>query len=368
MENSGENTEPRYAGFPMRLGAAIVDGMAILFAYVAFFTLFWLIAYPNMSSQQFLLTCLDTLLPVVYILVYFYQYITSGSGKSPGKRLFGLEVVDLQHGPISKKRAALRSLFFLVDTTILGLGHLFFLFNRKKQTLHDRLAGTCVVRSKAAKNPSQIAIVMMCALAVFFLSRSYLGLYVQLFSIPTTSMEPTVLMGDHVLIDKYWPNQNEPEQGDVVVFKYPQNKSTLLLKRCIATAGQVVEMRNDNCYIDGKAEGRYELLDQTIDEFTAEPIRHVRVITESGPGYTLRFFVSPLREREPLGPITVPEGYCFVLGDFRDNSADSRHWGFVPYENIIGLAGVVYYSSDSRNQRWDIRPKYRWERFGKVIM
>jgi signal peptidase I len=154
--------------------------------------------------------------------------------------------------------------------------------------------------------------------------------------VPTGSMEGTILVGDHLFLDKmlYGPeipllNRRMPRlktihRGDIVVFRYPLNPDETFLKRVTAVGGDMLEVRNGRLFVNSQA----------VDE----------------PYVVHRF---PLRSaHEHVGPIEVPPGNLFVMGDNRDNSSDSRDWGFVPVENVIGEPLFVYWSYDAPTSRW----------------
>ena len=157
---------------------------------------------------------------------------------------------------------------------------------------------------------------------------------VEAYKIPSGSMEDTLLVGDFLLANKFiygsriplinyrLPAIKEPKQGDVVIFKYPQNPKVNYIKRCIATEGQVVEIKNKVIYVDGKV-----FPNPPVSKFTdrnSEPAQF-----------------SP---RDNFGPYKVPQGYLFVMGDNRDNSYDSRFWGPLERELVLGKAMIIHWS------------------------
>jgi signal peptidase I len=180
------------------------------------------------------------------------------------------------------------------------------------------------------------SIVIAVILALFI--RTFI---VQTFKIPTGSMENNLLIGDHLLVDKFVfaPTATGLERqllpvrpirrGDVVVFKFPENPERDFIKRVIGLPGETLEMREKRIYIDGKP------LDEPYVHFL-EPPR-----TVSGQQEVTSY---DLRER--YGPVKVPQGHCFMMGDNRDNSEDSRYWGFLPLGHIKGRALMVYWSYD----------------------
>ncbi len=184
------------------------------------------------------------------------------------------------------------------------------------------------------------SIVIAVILALFI--RTFV---VQAFKIPTGSMEENLLIGDHLLVNKFvfGPAVSPVERallpigtigrGDVVVFKYPEEPERDFIKRVIGLPGETIELREKKVYVDGKP--------------LEEPYAHYL----QGPGD-----ISDLHEitsfdvRERYGPVTVPPNQYFVMGDNRDNSQDSRYWGFLPRELVKGKALVIYWSYESERQ------------------
>ncbi len=165
---------------------------------------------------------------------------------------------------------------------------------------------------------------------------------VQAFKIPTGSMENNLLIGDHLLVNKfvYAPTATPIERallpvgtlqrGNVVVFKYPEEPDRDFIKRVIGLPGETVELRAKKVYINGKP------LDEPFVHFLQPP-----------NGLSELHEVTSYDVRERYGPVTVPPNQFFVMGDNRDNSQDSRYWGFLPRENIKGKALVIYWSYEA---------------------
>jgi signal peptidase I len=160
--------------------------------------------------------------------------------------------------------------------------------------------------------------------------------FVQAYRIPSRSMEDSLLVGDFLLVDKYtygallplfsWrlPGFAPPAQGDVVVFLNPVDQGKVYIKRCIATGGQVVEIRNKVVYVDG-----IRLPDPPFSKYV-----DARVLPAiQGP-------------RDNHGPVQLAAGELFVMGDNRDNSRDSRHWGKLSGDLVIGKAMCIYWSRE----------------------
>jgi signal peptidase I len=150
---------------------------------------------------------------------------------------------------------------------------------------------------------------------------SYEGFY-----IPAGSMEDALLVGDYVWVEKARLGGNATAVNDVIVFRYPLDASVKYVKRCVAVGGQTVEIKAKQLYVDGQA--------------VPLPPTVKFIDTDRGP----RTAGGLTRDNVPL--VRVPADQYFVLGDNRDRSSDSRFWGFVPKENVIGKAVRIYWSSD----------------------
>jgi len=171
---------------------------------------------------------------------------------------------------------------------------------------------------------------------------------IQAFKIPSSSMEPTLLVGDYLLVNKFiygvripyssikFFEYKKPKRGDIIVFIFPKDRKKDFIKRVIGTEGEKVTILHNKIYID----------DKLIDD----PWGH---------------FTRPRSSIEDYGPVKVPEGSLFVMGDNRDNSQDSRFWGFVNINEVKGKAFIIYFSLDLDAQT--LLNKVRWVRLGKLI-
>jgi signal peptidase I len=181
---------------------------------------------------------------------------------------------------------------------------------------------------------------------------------VQAFKIPTGSMETNLLIGDHLLVNKlvYSPSggpledrllgKRPVERGHVVVFKFPEDPTRDFIKRVIGLPGETVEIRDKTVYIDGRP------LEEPYARFLEPPGR-------SGEAeYGLR----GEGIRDNWGPRLVPEGHLFVLGDNRDNSRDSRFWGFLPRDQVKGRALLVYWSYEATREEYQRTGLTQWLR------
>jgi signal peptidase I len=170
---------------------------------------------------------------------------------------------------------------------------------------------------------------------------------VQAFKIPTGSMENNLLIGDHLLVNKfvYGPAPTGIERtilpigtikrGEVLVFKYPEQPDRDFIKRVIGLPGETLEVRQKKVYINGKP------LDEPYTHFLTAP-------SSSAFHEETSFDV-----RESYGPVTIPPDHYFMMGDNRDNSQDSRYWGFLPRENIKGRALLIYWSYEAEREEYE---------------
>ena len=177
---------------------------------------------------------------------------------------------------------------------------------------------------------------------------------VQAFKIPSSSMEPTLQVGDHLLVNKFiygirfpfigtkYFQIKKPQRGDIIVFIYPKDRSKDFIKRVIGTEGEKVQIVHNKIYINN----------QLIDDPWG-------CYDESAPSSK---YLQPM---EIFGPVAVPVNSVFVLGDNRDNSQDSRFWGFVNVNEVKGKALIIYFSWDRYAENF--LEKVRWVRFGRLI-
>ena len=207
--------------------------------------------------------------------------------------------------------------------------------------MSDAVVASPVPRTKSTVR--EYAEALGVALLLALVIRTFV---VQAFKIPSGSMLPTLQIGDHILVNKFiygprlevpltqWslgqlPGFREPRAGDVIVFIYPKERDKDFIKRIVAVAGQTVEARGNQVFVDGKK--------------AEDPHAHYEK-----------------RDHVDFGPYTVPAGHVFVMGDNRDESYDSRFWGPVPIQDIKGLAMVIYWS-------WGGENFVRWDRLGRLV-
>ncbi len=198
-------------------------------------------------------------------------------------------------------------------------------------------------KSKFRENLEAVLIAILLALFI----RAFI---VQAFKIPSGSMKPTLQIGDHILVNKFTYGVRlpfsditvipggKPERGDIIVFEYPVEPDKDFIKRVVGVPGDIVEIRDKKVYVNG------------------EPVEN---------GYTMytedHIIPGEINERDNYSPVKVPENQFFVLGDNRDNSYDSRFWGFVEARAVKGEAFIIYWSWDRE------QPGVRWSRLGKIL-
>ena len=201
----------------------------------------------------------------------------------------------------------------------------------------------------------------------------------QAFKIPTGSMENNLLIGDHLLVNKFMFAASDSaierallpigtiRRGDVLVFKYPVEPDRDFIKRVIGLPGETLELKEKKIYINGTP------LNEPYVHFLEEP-HHSAELSE----------VTSSDVRENYGPVTVPPNQYFMMGDNRDNSADSRYWGFMPRDYVKGKALLIYWSYESEREDYEDEStsatikglgsvfmhfftKTRWDRLGHFI-
>ena len=198
---------------------------------------------------------------------------------------------------------------------------------------------------KGALRENIEAILVAIVIALFI--RTFV---VQAFKIPSGSMKQTLQIGDHILVNKFIygvkvPYLHEtiiplkkPRRGDIIVFKYPVDPHKDFIKRVIGIPGDEIEIRDKKLYVNQK-----------------------RVNHDYGVYTDSRILSAKVRPRDNFGPVTVPQHSLFVMGDNRDESFDSRFWGFVDYKALNGKAFIIYWSWDKENFG------VRWNRLGQIL-
>ena len=231
---------------------------------------------------------------------------------------------------------------------------------------------TDIINTKSKLREYGEAIIIAILLALFI--RTFI---IQAFKIPSGSMKPTLLVGDHLLVnkfiygiripflDKYLIQFKKPERGDVVVFKFPKDESLDFIKRVIGVEGDTIQIKDKQLYVNNK-KVKEQLLDEKIKnqlfgKYNDDEITNADAYEETIGNRKHIILYQPALEKleknknDNFGPVTVPADSIFVMGDNRDNSEDSRYWGYVKLEKIKGEALIIYWS-------WP-----HWKRFLKII-
>lgn len=200
---------------------------------------------------------------------------------------------------------------------------------------------------------------------IVFLLRSFLF---EPFRIPSGSLEPSLLTGDFILVNKFdygirlpiigkkIMKTGEPKRGDIMVFRWPPDKSYDFIKRVIGLPGDTISYIDKELYINGQ-----KISQENLPEATATNAWDAIEKQEDIFGVKHHIYVNPNKYSRNFYDIPVPEGMYFVMGDNRDDSADSRYWGFVPDKNIVGKAVMVLLSWNKEDYR------VRWARSGKMV-
>ena len=214
------------------------------------------------------------------------------------------------------------------------------------------------------------AVLHLLSASSSFLIRSYV---VEPVRMPSGSMLPTLLPGDFLVVSKWgygnpgsyglWLGEGEapdasarPRRGDILVFRFPPNPETLYIKRIIGLPGDTVRLSGHALFINGKPVGRRPV--RSLGPVPGTGGVKVTIHEENLSGRIYSIALNPRPSSEAPFETTVPEGQYFVLGDYRDNSRDSRYWGFVPATHIVGRPFVIWFSNGGSGAG------VRWERIG----
>jgi len=205
-------------------------------------------------------------------------------------------------------------------------------------------------QSREKKKKSLFREYLEAAIIALILALFIRAFVIQAFKIPSGSMKPTLLIGDHILVnkfiygikvpfvDRYIMPIKKPKRGDVVVFKWPRDEKKDFIKRVVGIEGDTIEIKNDVLYVnDEKIKKKY--VGKYRDDNIAVADKYLELFDKS-QHYILDEYI----KNENYGPVIVPKNSIFVMGDNRDNSHDSRYWRFVSLNKLKGKAIIIYWS------------------------
>lgn len=272
---------------------------------------------------------------------------------------------------------ALIMLLILIGTGALwGLDRTLWASGRERRAGALTAAGKTEEAALARKEPIYVeyARAFFPVILIVFFIRSFL---VEPFRIPSGSMLPSLYIGDFILVNKFaygvrLPVANnkimemgQPKRGEVAVFRFPGNPSINYIKRVIGVPGDRILYKDKKLYINGRlmdqADGRSYSFSSGGDA-----LGQALQFTESLDGVK-HDILTTNRPDPPLPEIVVPQGQYFVMGDNRDHSNDSRYWGFVPDQNLVGKAFLIWFSWDVAGEEEWFWERIVWNRIGNVI-
>jgi len=268
-------------------------------------------------------------------------------------------------------------LLILVGTgAIWGLDRLLLSENRERKAKELSQAGKDKEAARVRQEPAYVeyARAFFPVILIVFLIRSFL---VEPFRIPSGSMLPSLYIGDFILVNKFSygvrlpvinskiMDSSHPKRGEVMVFRFPGNPSINYIKRVVGIPGDHILYKDKKLYINGtpmdQADGRPYFFASGSDA-QGEALR-----TRENLDGVKHDILTTNRQDMPLPEIVVPEGQYFVMGDNRDHSNDSRYWGFVPDQNLVGKAFLIWFSWDMTDQGKMFWQRIVWDRIGHSI-
>jgi len=316
------------AGFVERVGAFSIDLILIIWVYNAGLHL--------VVRQQLDGGVLSFLKWYAVILVglgvgalLYFTLLNARGRQTLGKRVFGLCVVQSDGTLPGWRQALFRSLAYLVSEGAFYVGFLWVLWDRKREAWHDKLSGTAVacLRPQTPTARALAFLSFLCLVASSLLPSTIVKQRFRAFTTPTSSMVMTLLPGDYFIADLGFLRFHEVARGDVIVFAPPKGGEQAYIKRCVALEGDDVRVRRNLLLVDGMP------------------------VVE--PYVFLSGMSSPYAN---FGPLRVPRDRVFVLGDNRDNSLDSRYFGPLQRNLIVGRADLIYWSMEPEGGSSPLRP------------
>jgi signal peptidase I len=232
---------------------------------------------------------------------------------------------------------------------------------------------------------------ILIAVAVALFLRAFV---VEAFKIPSSSMVPNLKIGDHIFVNKFvfglrvpftlkqMVSFKDPQRGEIIVFNFPDDPSKDYIKRLIALPGDKIRIDDDKLFVNGVAHERSELLNENDREILSDiPGSEEYNIFKETNANDISYIVMYKKQRmwglseleciyckaQDGSELIVPKDMYFAMGDNRDNSSDSRKWGFIPKQYIKGRALFTWLSLNSDDPMFWIVPGIRWERFGRLI-
>jgi signal peptidase I len=306
------------AGMWRRAGSLLIDSVliALIVKVLTALGLVVLLLFSELPAAPSPLAMGAVLLflLLLYLVVPagYYMYFWTTSGRTTGKRLLGLRVVQIDGSPVSLRTATLRLIGFYISGFVFGIGLICAAFDPKRQGWHDKFAYTQVVQ---VTRVGAVSIVFASIILIIAGSLSISAVLIQTgtqnFKVKGPSMSPALVHGQYFLINKLVYKFGDPEQGDVIVFRFPMDPNRLFGKRIIGVPGDRISIKEGTVWVNGAA--------------LSEP-------------YVTAHDTSNMSERK------MGRKEYFVLGDNRPGSSDSRLGWNVPEENILGKMWITYYS------------------------
>lgn len=322
--------------FGDRLFAFILDQILILIV-VAILLVITNTLGANISIENY--DGISGLLFILYSTLFVWR-----TGATIGKRLLKLKIVDREYQPVGFWRALLRESLGKIISSFINLGYLWVLIDKRKQSWHDKIAQTLVVKLDHSGNMIPIEaeaeitgkrkiifVILFLILGIPLLLSGILGI-VYLFigqphKISGNAMIPNYVDGQYYFSNKFVYRTGDPQRGEVVVFKNPKDENQDFFKRIVGLPGEQIKIQGCHVYVN--------------DQILNEPYLSQDICTRGG--IFLQEGVST----------TIPADNYITLGDNRDHSSDSREWGFVPRNNIIGRMDFCYFRCSKSQRKLD---------------